>query len=191
MDIRSSQTSKDIISFTGWDLLEKYKPQVDDTEYVKELLEDIGLAMTCSFVDLGILLRTFKTPINRQTQQPEPTPFLSIAYFGDDHMKTLLNVLVKQLKVYELVPGSVDRVKTPNTKALRCLSLSSPASKVFWNLQQEAKRIGVDIQSFKKRRSISIPTIVKTRSLKSKRKYHQSRRKSHRRSNKVSRRRSI
>jgi hypothetical protein len=72
---------------------------IEDTDYIQSLLEDIGLAMTCSFVDMGILLRTFKIPVHRITQEAQPQPFLSVAYFGDDHMKSILKLLVRKLKI--------------------------------------------------------------------------------------------
>jgi hypothetical protein len=180
MDPQTQQTSNDILNFSGWNSLELQKPNIENTDYIQQLLEDIGLAMTCSFVDMGILLRTFKIPVHRLTQESQPQPFLSVAYFGDDHMKTILNLLVHELKLYELVPGSVDHVKENrrSEKGLRCLSLQH----VQWNLRKEAQRIGVQLPSFP---LASSKKILKSRQIKSKRN------KSHRRSNKIYRRQSI
>lgn len=187
MDPREQQTSNDILLFSGWNVLETQKPMIEDTEYVQTLLEDIGLAMTCSFVDMGILLRTFKIPVHRLTQESQPQPFLSVAYFGDDHMKTILKLLVHQLQIYELVPGSVDHVREnrQSEKGLRCLALD----RVQWNLRKEAQRIGVHLPEVHVSRSFSFKKIIQRRS--PNKRSRQKKLKSHRLSNKKSRRRSI
>jgi hypothetical protein len=184
MDPKIQQTSNDILRFHGWTSLEEQKPTIENVDYIQSLLEDIGLAMTCSFVDMGILLRTFKIPVHRITQEAQPQPFLSVAYFGDDHMKTILKLLVHQLQIYELVPGSVDHVREnrQSEKGLRCLALD----RVRWDIRKEAQRIGVRLPEVHVSRSFSFKKIIQRRTPSKRSK--QKKLKSHR---KKSRRRSI
>jgi hypothetical protein len=168
----SSITSMMILQSTQWSTLLQERPSKGDADYLKQLLEDIGLAATCTFVDLGILLRSFKHPVNKQTGKIESPPYLSICYFGDDHMKSLLSLLVDKLKLYELVPGHIDHVKDGRQgKHARCLDLRH----LHWNLQSLASDIGVDLPKALPR------TVARTKRI------SQSKSNSHRRSGKASR----
>ena len=143
-------SSKQLIEAGVWsDVLAK-RPTVlsedaNPSDYVKTLLEDLGLGATCTFVDLGILLRTFKIPVNRNTGEADPTPFLSIAYFGNDHIVSLYELLVNELKMYEPVDSFIKVEGARSGGRERCL----PLHHLRWNLDQAAQENGVDLSDVK------------------------------------------
>jgi hypothetical protein len=133
----------DFITHPKWNEIYNMLNEISNPKYIKLLLEEIGFAVMCSFVDLTIILRTFKIPINKQTGAKEPSPFLSIAYFGDDHIKSLISLLVNKLNLYEIVPGSIDHTsRVKEGKGYRCLNLS----KLNWNLNDLAKEYGIELK---------------------------------------------
>lgn len=134
----------------GWKQIRSSRPSVlseeyDPSGYLKGLMEDFGLGATCTFVDMAILLRSFKIPVNRKTGQSEPTPFLSIAYFGNDHIVSMYKLLVDDLKMYEPVDQFIEVEDVRPSRKLRCLNLD----RVKWNLVETASQIGIDLSDVK------------------------------------------